>query len=98
MLDLGARDVGFAGADWVAEDGADLVEMLDTGLDRHHQGTGLGLPLSAKLAALHEGTLTLESEPGKGTVARLVMPSYRSIRPRPVSLSHDQAPATDPGA
>lgn len=33
MLDAGARDVGFAGADWVAESGADLVEMLDTGLD-----------------------------------------------------------------
>lgn len=34
MLDLGARDLGFAGADWVAEDNADLVELLDTGLDR----------------------------------------------------------------
>ncbi|GJM19748.1 MAG: ATP phosphoribosyltransferase [Phycisphaeraceae bacterium] len=33
MLDAGARDLGFAGADWVAEDGADLVELLDTGLD-----------------------------------------------------------------
>ena len=33
MLDAGARDIGFAGADWVAELGADLVEMLDTGLD-----------------------------------------------------------------
>ncbi len=34
MLNLGARDLGFAGADWVAEDSADLVELLDTGLDR----------------------------------------------------------------
>ncbi|MBO6512768.1 MAG: ATP phosphoribosyltransferase [Phycisphaerales bacterium] len=34
MLDLGARDLGFAGADWVSEDNADLVELLDTGLDR----------------------------------------------------------------
>ena len=34
MLDLGARDLGFAGADWVAEDSANLVELLDTGLDR----------------------------------------------------------------
>ena len=34
MLDLGTRDVGFAGADWVAEDGAELVELVDTGLDR----------------------------------------------------------------
>ena len=34
MLELGARDLGFAGADWVAEDSAELVELLDTELDR----------------------------------------------------------------
>lgn len=33
MLVAGTRDLGFAGADWVAELGADLVEVLDTGLD-----------------------------------------------------------------
>lgn len=33
MLAAGSRDVGFAGADWVAEQSADLVELLDTGLD-----------------------------------------------------------------
>lgn len=33
MLALGSRDVGFAGADWVAELEASIVEILDTGLD-----------------------------------------------------------------
>lgn len=33
MLALGSRDIGFAGADWVAELGLDVVELLDTGLD-----------------------------------------------------------------
>ena len=33
MLLQGSRDVGFAGADWVAELSADVVEVLDTGLD-----------------------------------------------------------------
>lgn len=33
MIELGSRDVGFAGADWVAEFKADVVELLDTGLD-----------------------------------------------------------------
>ena len=33
MLDLGSRDVGFAGADWVRELDANLVEIFDTGLD-----------------------------------------------------------------
>ena len=33
MLNAGSRDVGFAGADWVAEKSAQLIELLDTGLD-----------------------------------------------------------------
>jgi len=33
MLHAGARDIGFAGADWVAELGADVVELVDTGMD-----------------------------------------------------------------
>ena len=33
MLHAGSRDVGFAGADWVAELDGTLVELLDTGLD-----------------------------------------------------------------
>lgn len=33
MLHLGSRDVGFAGADWVAELKLEVVELLDTGLD-----------------------------------------------------------------
>ena len=34
MLQAGRRDIGFAGADWVAELNVDLVELLDTGLDQ----------------------------------------------------------------
>ncbi|MDF1563692.1 MAG: ATP phosphoribosyltransferase [Deltaproteobacteria bacterium] len=33
MMHQGTRDLGFAGADWVAELDGDLVELLDTGLD-----------------------------------------------------------------
>lgn len=33
MLAAGSRDVGFAGADWVSELEAEVVEVLDTGLD-----------------------------------------------------------------
>jgi len=34
MLAAGSRDAGFAGADWVAELQADVVELLDTELDQ----------------------------------------------------------------
>jgi ATP phosphoribosyltransferase len=33
MLDLGSRDLGFAGADWTSELGSGAAELLDTGLD-----------------------------------------------------------------
>ncbi len=33
MLHRGSRDLGFAGRDWVIEKGAELVEVLDTGMD-----------------------------------------------------------------
>jgi len=33
MLAAGSRDIGFTGADWVAETDADLIELFDTGLD-----------------------------------------------------------------
>lgn len=33
MVHLGSRDLGFAGADWIAELRADVVELLDTRLD-----------------------------------------------------------------
>lgn len=33
MLAVGSRDVGFAGADWVAEKDTEVIELLDTGLD-----------------------------------------------------------------
>lgn len=33
MLHAGSREIGFAGADWVAEMEVDLVELFDTGLD-----------------------------------------------------------------
>ncbi len=33
MLELGSRDVGFAGADWVEELGVEVMELLDTELD-----------------------------------------------------------------
>ena len=51
MLDAGARDCGFAGADWVAEAEADVIELLDTGLDP------VRLIAAAPESVLNEGEL-----------------------------------------
>lgn len=54
--------------------------QLDSSLSRRYQGSGLGLFLSRALAQAHGGTLTLESEPGKGTTALLRLPPSRVVR------------------
>ncbi len=51
MLAVGARDLGFAGADWVGETGAELVELLDTGLD------GVRIVAAAPESILRDGRL-----------------------------------------
>jgi len=51
MLEAGSRDLGFAGADWVAELGVDLVEVLDTGLDPVH------IVAAAPVSILENGAL-----------------------------------------
>lgn len=37
-------------------------------------GHGLGLPLSARIAALHQGSIVLESTPGQGSIFHLILP------------------------
>ncbi len=37
----------------------------------------MGLPLTRRLAELHGGRLVVDSEPGKGTRARLFFPAHR---------------------
>jgi len=48
--------------------------QIDSSLSRKYEGTGLGLPLCKVFAALHGGSLDIESSPGKGTVVTVVLP------------------------
>jgi signal transduction histidine kinase len=45
-------------------------------LGSHHRGAGLGLSIVRSLMALHGGSVAIDSEPGKGTVAVCVFPTY----------------------
>jgi two-component system NtrC family sensor kinase len=51
-------------------------------------GTGLGLPLCRGIIEAHGGSISVESQPGQGTVFRVVLPV-------PAAASSGRAPSTD---
>jgi two-component system, cell cycle sensor histidine kinase PleC len=56
--------------------------QVESPFSRHHEGTGLGLPLTQRLVILLGGTLSLRSQKGIGTLAKVVLPGARTAAPR----------------
>ncbi len=48
--------------------------QVDSSLDRQHQGSGLGLVITQKLAELHGGWVSLQSTLGEGTQLTIALP------------------------
>jgi len=73
--------------------------QVHAAFNRETQGTGLGLPLSNALVELHGGRLTLESELGKGTTARVELPGRAVVSPAQGSPAKTvpEAPRSAPG-
>jgi signal transduction histidine kinase len=57
--------------------------QVDNRLERKYEGTGLGLPLAQSLTELHGGSLTIGSEPGRGTT---VLVRFPRVEARDVGL------------
>ncbi len=49
-------------------------EQVDSSFSRRYEGTGLGLALTKKLVELHSGEITVQSEEGKGSTFRVILP------------------------
>ena len=48
--------------------------QLDAGSARRHEGTGLGLALTRKLVEFQGGSISVDSESGKGSVFTVRLP------------------------
>ena len=53
----------------------EMFGQVDGGLERRHDGTGLGLPLARRLTELHGGTLAIDSIKGRGTTVCVTLPA-----------------------
>ena len=71
-------------------DPATLERSRDVLFTTRPAGTGLGLSVASRLAKAHGGALELESEPGRGTTARLLLPSDVTDRDGPDHLRRNE--------
>lgn len=55
--------------------------QIDSTLSRQYEGTGLGLTLVQRIVKLHDGTVTVESELGKGSCFSIWLPLRRPPEP-----------------
>ncbi|GIK72436.1 MAG: hypothetical protein BroJett021_14240 [Chloroflexota bacterium] len=78
--------------------------QLDAGIAHKTGGTGLGLALVAKLVRLHDGHVSVESEPGKGSRFTITLPwraplAVAKASEKTTTIASDTAkPAATPGA
>ena len=64
--------------------------QLDSGLAREHTGTGLGLAMVNRIAKLHGGGVSVDSDPGRGSRFTITLPMENaldgeSVRRKPVT-------------
>jgi signal transduction histidine kinase/CheY-like chemotaxis protein len=59
-------------------------QQVQGDLNRAHQGTGLGLPISKRLIELHGGQIWLESAPGAGSTFSFTLPIAAPVHPKHV--------------
>lgn len=64
--------------------------QVKNGLQRAHEGTGLGLPMSKSLVQLLGGELSINSQPNQGTTVTVQVPSWRLVPPYPGQLNRAQ--------
>ena len=76
-LSISVKDTGIGMDEDEIETAMSDFGQVDSGLNRKHEGTGLGLPLTKGLVELHGGVLKIKSGKGVGTDAIVIFPPAR---------------------
>jgi signal transduction histidine kinase len=63
-------------------------EQVESSLSRSHNGTGLGLPLTAAMMELHGGMIEIDSEIDRGTAVTIRFPPERLVDARADAAQH----------
>ena len=71
-------------------------QQLETGAGGHQEGTGLGLALTRRLAALHGGDVRVASEIGKGSIFTIELPVEAEPPAAPVATAQRTPDGTHP--
>ncbi len=74
--------VADTGVGIAAEDIAQVLRpfgQVENLMNRCNEGAGLGIPLTDRLVRLHDGRLTIDSTPGKGTRVAAIFPPERVV-------------------
>src|SRR5690606_35457863 len=79
---LSVRDTGIGIAPDHLPRLAERFYRVDRGRSRATGGTGLGLAITRRIMLRHEGTLHIDSEPGKGSTFTLRLPAARLVPDR----------------
>jgi signal transduction histidine kinase len=58
----------------------DKIEKVFNGYSSRPHGKGLGLPTAKKIIEAHNGTISVESEPGKGTIFTIKLPLQKTAK------------------
>ena len=62
----------------------DRFYRADSGTARNSEGTGLGLPIAKEIATAHHGTVTVDSEVGKGSTFAVTLHQMKLLNPEPL--------------
>lgn len=73
------EDTGAGMTEGEVEKAMEPFGQADSGLNRKHEGTGLGLPLTRGLVELHGGKLRIVSIKGGGTIVTVKFPPERAV-------------------